>query len=414
MVELNYVNLPESFFEEETRLDYKISKQIKEVWAIQLDMLQLVKNICEKNQIQWFICGGSALGAVRDGHMIPWDDDIDIHMTRENYNKFLAAWEAENVPEPYYCQTKDTDENCMHNFTKIHRLDTLMTSKNNTIYPEKYSGIYIDIFPLDKLPNDTEERTKFINQIKSLNYDPEKHDELIQLLTKYNDDETLVNYMETGLIARTTTHMIYKVADFTDSVEMDLECVKIPVMSGYKSYFVDKYGEDWETPKQVPSNHTEQVYDTDNSYLAYDGVKYANKKFMNLDEYNMMKQINSKINTGKDYIQTPENETIFPAVYDYDMLCTWLYTLPEDNKRFISLNYIGDDEFNYTIKDYAGETIIASGDIKGLDTVKTAAIKDAFRTIILPRDVFVTDPVDPTADSDDTEFGDNDTHEVEE
>ena len=67
--------------------------KLKKLKKILLEMLIDFDVVCEKNNLYYTLCGGTALGAVRHNGFIPWDDDVDIFMTRESYNKFLTIYE---------------------------------------------------------------------------------------------------------------------------------------------------------------------------------------------------------------------------------------------------------------------------------------------------------------------------------
>ncbi len=127
----------------------------KEIFDIFLE----VKRVCEELGIQYFIMGGTALGAVRHGGFIPWDDDFDIGMTRENYDKFIRLAQKE-LKAGYFLQTYQTEEHSPFYFAKVR--------KDNTEFIERYcrklsihQGIYIDIFPYDAVPDDEKERAAY-------------------------------------------------------------------------------------------------------------------------------------------------------------------------------------------------------------------------------------------------------------
>ena len=112
----------------------------------ELDMLLEFRRICEKHKLQYFLCSGTLLGAVRHKGFIPWDDDVDVCMPLKDYKQFLLV-AANELDDRYFLQTFETDEGCNFGFSKIRR--------NNTTYiPDhlaggySHQGIWIDIFPM--------------------------------------------------------------------------------------------------------------------------------------------------------------------------------------------------------------------------------------------------------------------------
>lgn len=128
------------------------SNSLELLHAVQLDMLVKFDSICSKNHLTYFLDSGTALGAVRHGGFIPWDDDVDIAMPRSDYDRLLQLGEK-GLPDNLFVQTYKNDLNYMCPFGKI-RL-------GNSFFPDidvekmKFQGIYIDIFPFDKLPQNT-------------------------------------------------------------------------------------------------------------------------------------------------------------------------------------------------------------------------------------------------------------------
>lgn len=147
-----------SYFEDEVRDGFYVPGEIKRAWAAQLEVLQELDRICRKYDIPWFADCGTLLGAVRHGGFIPWDDDIDVCMTRDNYQKFLAVAEKEM-----------TGEYSIVNFYKDAEFDEFLTRLVNTRrinfdkahlrkFHEFPFSAGVDIFPLDYLaPNSEEE-----------------------------------------------------------------------------------------------------------------------------------------------------------------------------------------------------------------------------------------------------------------
>ena len=80
----------QDFFKPEIREEFEIQAMMKRAWAAQMEVLQVVADICEENGLQYFADGGTLLGAVRHQGFIPWDDDIDICLKREDYNRLIS------------------------------------------------------------------------------------------------------------------------------------------------------------------------------------------------------------------------------------------------------------------------------------------------------------------------------------
>ena len=123
---------------------------LKEVKKTELNILSTVDDFCRKNNIKYSLAYGTLLGAVRHKGFIPWDDDIDIWMTRKNYNKFIKTWE-QNPVQGYILQNTDLEEDFSQNFTKIRKDNTAFIQTEEEKTTNYHKGIFIDIFPLDRV-----------------------------------------------------------------------------------------------------------------------------------------------------------------------------------------------------------------------------------------------------------------------
>lgn len=117
-----------------------------EIKGIELNILKYVHTFCENNGIKYFVNYGTLIGAIRHEGFIPWDDDIDIMMDRENYNKFIELF-SNNDNSNYKIISHKIDECYCNNFIKVYDSKTVML--NNRNYKSYDAGVSIDIFPYD-------------------------------------------------------------------------------------------------------------------------------------------------------------------------------------------------------------------------------------------------------------------------
>ena len=140
----------------------QIIEDIEKIKKIELDILIFVKDFCESNNIRYYLCGGTLLGAVRHKGFIPWDDDIDIYMPRPDYDRFLDIFNSE--ANEWYKVLSPKNQGYYYNFAKV--VDTRTKLIEREVNPINEMGVYIDIFPLEGMP---EEKDKQMNRFKRLN-----------------------------------------------------------------------------------------------------------------------------------------------------------------------------------------------------------------------------------------------------
>ena len=137
-------------------------KSIEELHSILLEILVAFDEYCRKYNLRYSLACGTCLGAVRHKGFIPWDDDVDVNMPRADYNKFIELMKTNKMADNICIFTEEND-GYLYPFAKLARVDTLLLE--DYFKPFKL-GVYIDIFPLDGIPNDKKIQEKQFNKIR--------------------------------------------------------------------------------------------------------------------------------------------------------------------------------------------------------------------------------------------------------
>jgi lipopolysaccharide cholinephosphotransferase len=140
----------------DTNFSGHLSKQ--EMQKVELRILKQVIQFCEENNIKYFLYYGTLLGAIREKGFIPWDDDVDIAMPREDYNRFLKTYKDD---ERYKLSYLGIEKDYYLPFAKVYDSYTYLNERVTQNIP---MGVYIDIFPIDVY--DKNKTTFYINKIK--------------------------------------------------------------------------------------------------------------------------------------------------------------------------------------------------------------------------------------------------------
>lgn len=125
-----------------------------ELRHLQLTILNIMRDVdelCKNNGISYYLIGGSALGAIRHKGFIPWDDDLDIGMKEEDYQRFLNVAKQQLDSQKYYIQEGLVDWPMY--FSKIKLKGTYIKEKGGSPIDDGKSGIFVDVFKLDSVPN---------------------------------------------------------------------------------------------------------------------------------------------------------------------------------------------------------------------------------------------------------------------
>lgn len=144
------------------------NETLRKVQLAQLEIGKEIKRVCDENGIKYFLDSGTLLGAIRHKGFIPWDDDMDMGMLREDYERFIEIAPKKLKPE-YFLQTWKTDKSYPYAFAKIRKKGTVfieaVSQKTNA-----HNEIFVDIFPYDVYPDNETVRTKLMKKIMLLKY----------------------------------------------------------------------------------------------------------------------------------------------------------------------------------------------------------------------------------------------------
>lgn len=281
MVRLKH-QFPDRFFEEEDRLDFHIDRSRKELWAVELDMLFELDRVCKKLKLRYFLDGGTLLGAVRDGRIIPWDDDIDVAMLREDYDRFVREAPKE-FDMPLFLQTGYTEKDYFRGHCQLRNSETsaIIPSELNRVFFNQ--GVFLDIFVLDDLfPDKIEQQYQkraalWKHRKKWFHHDYHQNPVryavrwIRYLLYKLRYPTSACFYASLERIFRSgkkseyvdylmlnsdLTQVHYLKREWYDSTAyIFFEGHEFPVPAGSKEYLRSYYGDDYMTPHNLPSMH---------------------------------------------------------------------------------------------------------------------------------------------------------------
>lgn len=288
------IQIDNSFFQEEIREGYLVTAEKKALWGIMLDLLSVFQDICSRHNLKYWADGGTLLGAVRHQGFIPWDDDVDILMKREDYDKFCQICQDE-IQKPYFLQNWSTDFIGI-SYSRLMNEDTAYFD----VPPQKdmltKRGISIEIHPCDIMPNDDflfsaenfnlwnikREMSVFFSLFKSGKITIEElRQKLDSLIEKYNLECQKYNAVETGIwgcMGITEENFGRKkhfASDgYDEPIMLQFEMFQIPVPRDYEKVLTDIYG-DWQIINKNDTNHKTVLFDANKSYKEYiDEAKY--------------------------------------------------------------------------------------------------------------------------------------------
>lgn len=285
------MNFDESFFQEEVRWDFPVDKKRKKVWAVALNLLEQLDIVCKKHNIPYYIYYGTLLGAVRHKGFIPWDDDIDVVMFREDYERFQEIASTE-FKEPYFFQSSYTDQ-MLWFFSKIR--DSRTTAIEFSV-KNLNQGMFIDIFPLDDVPDGVHEEFDTVLEVQRdikrtidnpkqllLDYEQGKRftldiDVLLELI-KMDRSQRLKEFEALSLSYAGQSGRVNYILDelsgtgcknvkrewFKNVVYLPFEHIQVPVPAEYDKILTQCYG-DYHIPIKGGTEHENIILDPDMPY----------------------------------------------------------------------------------------------------------------------------------------------------
>ena len=268
-----------------------------ELQKTEFNILKTVIEICDKLNLKYYLVCGSALGAAKYAGFIPWDDDIDIGMYREDYEKFCELAHT-LLPSYYFLQTHRTDPFYPMIFAKVRDTRTTYIEKSVSELNINH-GVYIDIFPLDGYPKDKMECSvlECKKKINILNlFCVYKFNSSYSLKSKcFLTAERLFGFHKrTSTVVKKYENLIkkYSIKDsdlicnhgnwqgkleyapkwhYGEGTWATFEGLKVRIPENYDAYLTQKYG-DWraDLPKeQQQGHHYYEIMDLNHPYTEY-------------------------------------------------------------------------------------------------------------------------------------------------
>ena len=252
-------------------------EEIKHLQELELMILKDVVNILDKNNLKYYMYGGSLLGTIRHKGFIPWDDDIDIILFRKDFDKALEVL-YEELPDKYELIQMDYIEDCFGSLAKVSLKGTTF-GRWYTSYVNYELGVNIDLFPLDNLPNSDflgklhhygyifcyqfvinscikmDMYTKFRTKLHHLAYDilnfiPVNKKFWKKLLTK---EMTFFSYKETERVVdcfNLAGYMPYQRSDFEPAIKAKFEDFEVRIPKNYDKLLTQIYGDYMKIPPE--------------------------------------------------------------------------------------------------------------------------------------------------------------------
>lgn len=239
------------------------SLSMEEKQEILFDMLKDVDAFCRKNGLRYSISDGTMLGAVRHGGFIPWDDDADICMLREDFDRFASTYKSDRFHMLY--KTAGEYEYFYGGFIKINDPSTTVRNKSDKDLT-KY-GVTLDIFPFEDVPEDADCRKSFMHNIRRIDnrlYHSQKKDFVSKLKShrhstegwwnKLNEAVHVATHEDSGFVGQSVCvrddRVVLRKSMFDRITDIDFNGYRLRGFEDSHGYLEFMFGSDYMTPKQ--------------------------------------------------------------------------------------------------------------------------------------------------------------------
>lgn len=285
------LRLPETFFREEERCGYTVTTQAKQLWAVLLDLLVEFDRVCRQHDIRYALDSGTFLGAVRHKGFIPWDNDIDVIMLREEYDK-LCRIGGEAFQHPYFWQTPYSDVgSCRRHGQLRNSLTTYLLGSETHDGQAMFSfnqGIFLDVFIHDEVPDNPALLKQLQTDMMAMlpvmwdfkQYYTQSH-EAVWLGTALEElhrkfDSLSSQYNGTGqkrianisLIPNRKKEYLLPRHLYEHLAEYEFEGFRFPAPADYETYLSNIYG-DWHKYVIGGETHDALIIDAQRPYTEY-------------------------------------------------------------------------------------------------------------------------------------------------
>lgn len=287
-----------NYIKPEMRNDWLVDEKTKKVWYVLLDLIKQLDKICTRNGLKWYPLFGTLLGAVRHNGFIPWDDDVDIGMPREDYDRLVDIC-SKGLDYPYFLQTTESDNECYKYLATLRNSETtgnraccLKLDQNSgigiSIFPLEGCGSSLALFRLRRFPmyvasvlcntyvneiNTSKKAVVLRKALRIISFDYKKINRIIENINSRHPMRG--SSMCTTTLQRdpTTKHIkqqVWKREWFDKTIDFQFENINVPIPCGYDSILRSFYGDYMKFPPlEKRQGKHDIVYEPDVPYREY-------------------------------------------------------------------------------------------------------------------------------------------------